>query len=400
MKQTMRARRTGVSVLALGTLAAGTSAFVIAGALPGAAADLRVSIGEAGLLGAVFAVSFAVLSPVLAAFVGGWPRRRVFLTGLAVLVVGNAATAIAPSYEWALAARALAAVGAAMVTPAAMATAAALAQPQRRSQAMSMVVLGLTLSSALGVPIGTLLGAVLTWRGTMWFVAALGVVAAVAIGVWLKAPPQPPVYGVRERLAPVRDYRVCLVLLATVTLLTGIYCFYSYVGVVFGQATDGRGDLLAILLFVSGCSGTVGNLLVGRLTDRFGPRRVIAAVAAVSAANFAVMPWLGTTWAGALVAVAVYGATAWGFTVPQQNRLVAFDPSAASLSLSLNASGIYIAMSLGGVVGAGALQIIDGSHLPWVAAVLMLFGLGVSEISYRVFPKSEENSADFVGTAS
>ncbi|MER7081185.1 MFS transporter, partial [Saccharopolyspora kobensis] len=166
-----------VAVLALGTFAVGTDAFVVAGVLPEIAADLDVGIAQAGQLVTVFAIAYAVLSPVLATLTGAWPRRAVLLTALAVFVLGNIATALAPSYATVLATRVLAAAGASMFTPIAGAAAASLAPEGQRARAISLVVLGLTVSTALGVPLGTLLGSVTSWRGTMWFVAALGAAA-------------------------------------------------------------------------------------------------------------------------------------------------------------------------------------------------------------------------------
>uniref|UniRef100_UPI000A8D66D6 MFS transporter n=1 Tax=Actinomadura kijaniata TaxID=46161 RepID=UPI000A8D66D6 len=195
-------------VLAGGTFAIGTDAFVVAGVLPGIAGSLGVGVPAAGQLVTVFALAYALLSPVMAAATGAWPRRRVLLTGLVVLALGNAATALAPGYGWVLAARAVAAAGAAMFTPAAGATAAALAAPEHRGRALSYVSVGLVSSTALGVPLGTLLGEAVSWRGTIWFVTALAAVAALAVALWLPPVPAPPAVGLRRRLAPLGDRRV------------------------------------------------------------------------------------------------------------------------------------------------------------------------------------------------
>jgi MFS family permease len=60
-----------VLVLALGTFAIGTDAFIIGGILPEIAQDLSVSIGKTGLVVSVFSLSYALGSPIV------WALTRV-----------------------------------------------------------------------------------------------------------------------------------------------------------------------------------------------------------------------------------------------------------------------------------------------------------------------------------
>src|SRR5262245_26621579 len=66
-------------VLALGTLAIGTSAFVIAGILPIIAHELDVSVPAAGQLITLYALAYAISTPFLAVATGNLPRRPVLL---------------------------------------------------------------------------------------------------------------------------------------------------------------------------------------------------------------------------------------------------------------------------------------------------------------------------------
>eukprot|EP01038_Epipyxis_sp_PR26KG_P002818 gene2818-3999_t len=74
-------------VLAAGMFAIGTDSFVVAGILPQVAQSLGVSIGVAGQMVTLYALSYALLSPVIAATLAHWPRKRLLLAGLAVFVV-------------------------------------------------------------------------------------------------------------------------------------------------------------------------------------------------------------------------------------------------------------------------------------------------------------------------
>ncbi|NIH85999.1 MFS transporter [Amycolatopsis granulosa] len=367
-----------IGVLTVATFAVGTDAFVVNGVLPELARSLDVSVGQAGQLVSVFAIAYAVLSPVLAAATGNWPRRTVLLAALGVFVLGNAVTALAPDYGLALASRVIAAAGAAAITPTAATAAAALAPPDRRGRAMSLVTLGLVSSTALGVPIGTLLGSVASWRQTMWLVAALGVVAAAGVALWLPPVPNPPATTLRERLAPLRDRAVVLILAATVAMFTGIYLVTIYLSVIVEGATSGDGVRLTVLLFAAGVAGTISNMVTGGWTDRFGPMRVITVAMTLGVLDYAFMPWTTATFTGALIAVVAYGLASWAVMVPQQHQLIAAAPATPSLVVSLNASAVYLAVSLAGVLGAGALELVRAAFLPWFAAVFLLAGLAAA----------------------
>jgi len=58
--------------LALGAFAIGTESFIVAGLLPVLAADLRISPTHAGQLVLLFALSYAIGSPLMAAAFGGF----------------------------------------------------------------------------------------------------------------------------------------------------------------------------------------------------------------------------------------------------------------------------------------------------------------------------------------
>ncbi|MBK5396124.1 MFS transporter [Pseudomonas sp. TH39(2020)] len=73
--------------LALGTFAVGTESFMIAGLLPGMAKDLDVSVGVAGQLVTVFALAYALSSPVLAALTGNLNRRRLLIGAMAIVQI-------------------------------------------------------------------------------------------------------------------------------------------------------------------------------------------------------------------------------------------------------------------------------------------------------------------------
>jgi predicted MFS family arabinose efflux permease len=371
-------------VLALGTFAIGTDAYVVAGILPAVARSFDVSIGAAGQLVTVYSFAYAVLTPVMAVLTAHWPRRRVLLAGLAVFIAGNILTAAQTIFGLALFSRAVAGLGAAMVTPTAGATAAVLVAPERRGLALAIVIAGLSGATALGAPIGTLVGSAGDWRLTMWFVAGLGVFAAIGIFFLLPAVPPAPSLPLSKRLAPLRDARVTTTLATTFFIAFGAFLIYTYMSAVFDRATGGDSARLAALLSIWGVAATVGNLAGGSLTDRLGNRLVIILAMALLALDFALMPWAGARFAGAAAAIALWGVCGWGFLVAQQHRLVGVAPALSPILLGLNASAIYLAVSASGAAGALIMRWLPAHDLPLVSTALVLSGSVGAELAHRL----------------
>ncbi|WP_131742487.1 MFS transporter [Actinomadura roseirufa] len=370
-------------VLALGTFAIGTDSFVVAGILPEIADSLEVSRSAAGQLITAYALAYALFGPVMAAATARWPRRRVLLTGLAVFCAGNLATALLPAYGLVLASRVVAGLGGAMFTPIGTAVAAQIAPPDRRGRAISIVMAGLSAATALGAPIGTVLGSAGDWRVTMLFVTALGALAFAGVAVLLPPVPVPPPVPLRRRLAPLADARVTLSLGAVLGVFTGLYAVYSYISASFDRATDGDGATLAALLFVWGVAATAGNLGAGAITDRFGDRRVINVLAAVAALDFALLPWTSRTLLTAALALVVWGVCGWGLLVPSAHRLIGISPATAPLLTALNAATVYVGVSLSGVIGAAGIAVVGAHRLGLVGAVFILTGLVLAELAHR-----------------
>jgi len=374
-------------VLALGMFAMGTDNFVVAGILPGVAQSLHTSVSVAGQMVTLYALTYAVMAPVMAALLGAWPRKLVLVMALAIFVAGNAISATASDIYVVLFSRVLAGLGAAMFSPTALGVASSIATPEKRGRALATVTAGLTAATALGSPIGTLIGGFGSWRSTLWFVALLGLVAMLGVSTMMHAVPRAATTSLRQRLAPLADVRISLTLLTSLFAFGGFLMVYTYAGLVLDRVTGGDARVLAGMLLFWGVSGTVGNLLCGRLVDRFSSRGIVAAGLIVGALNFCALPWTSMHPATAAISLIVWGLCGWGILVPQQHRLVEHAPHAAPLVLALNNTATYGGLACSAVLGGLVLLFVDRHYLSIVGALFIVIALGLSEASSRFVSK-------------
>jgi len=297
--------------------------------------------------------------------------------------VANLATALAPTFGIALATRALAGLGAAMFSPTATGAAAAIVAPERRGFALSVVIAGMTVSTAIGAPLGSLIGGLGTWHWTMLFVAVLAAASGLGVSALLSNISMLPAVTLAKRLAPLADARIGLTLATTFLFFSAAFTIYTYFAVVFDRAIGGNPVLLSGLLVLWGVAGTASNLMAGRLIDTIGNRKVLVAMLALVLGDFILLPWTsGGLWT-AIPAILLWGACGWGILVPQQHRVVGIAPAIAPIVLGLNNSATFLGTTAAGIIGAAGIDMVGGHALGWIAAVLVATALVTAELAAR-----------------
>jgi predicted MFS family arabinose efflux permease len=301
----------------------------------------------------------------------GLDRRSALLIALSVFVAGNAITALGTSYEVVMIARIVTAIGAGIITSAASSTAAAIAPPDRRGRALAFVLGGLTLATALGLPLGTLIGRT-DWHITLWAVAGIGLAAALGIVIGLPSV-KLPAASLNDRLRPLKQGRVLGLLAVTTLVFLGVYILYTYIGPALQGATGGSESLLTVILLAWGIGTLAGNIIAGRLVDLHNPAHVLTGTLLIAAVTLALTPAATAALVSALVWAAIWGATVGVIAVPQQHRLIALSPAAAPILLGLNSSAIYLGVALGGGLGGLAQE--------WLALAPAMLGLPAAGIT-------------------
>ncbi|MCO6417406.1 MFS transporter [Siccirubricoccus sp. KC 17139] len=359
--------------LTLGAFAIGTEGFMIAGLLPALACDLDVGLPAAGHLVTAFSLTYAIGAPVMAVLTAGLERRRVLAIAMGGFALGNLLAALAAGYAELLAARLLLALSAGSFMPAASGYAAALGGPERRGRALSTVTTGLTLAIILGVPLGVLVGQGFGWRATFFGVAGLAAFSLLGILARLPRQPSGAMPGLGERLALAKRRDISGALVTSVLTVAGTFTVYTYLAAFMASVAGLGPQALAPVLLGFGMASAVGTQLSGSAADRWGARRIVvlgAGLTLLAYLAFVLSAALGPARAMPILlpAILLWGLASWGLIAAQQARLVALAPALAPVSLSMNASAIYLGSAMG--AAAGALTIADGAveRLGWVAA--------------------------------
>lgn len=359
-----------IPVLSAANFMIGMGAFMVIGLLNPIADDFSISPARAGLLMTLYAMSYAVLSPLLVSLTGSVGRRRILAGGLTIFALGNLFAALAPNDTILFSARILAASGAGLVTPVAASVAAGLSEPGRQARALAAVFFGLTLSQVLGVPAGSYIAFTFGWQVAFLIVFALCLPLVALIWIILPAGLAFQPVSIRDLGRTLVSVRQMVALLFTLLFVGGTYVVYTYISPLLGRTMGFGRDGITLILLLFGLGAVVGNLLGGQLSDRIGTVRTLCLLAVVQACVLPGFSALPLPVVAVFALSFVWSAFGWSFTAPQQARLIGIDPENASVMLALNAGCIYLGSALGSWVGGLILS--SGGTTPSDEAFLML----------------------------
>ena len=358
--------------LFLGTFAIGTTEFAVVGLLPDIAESLGVSISQTGLLVSVYALGVAVGGPVVVAITTSQSRKRTLLQLCAIFVVGHALAALAPDYGLLMGARVLAAVSHASFLGIAAIVAAASVPSKRSARAVSLVWLGFSAASLVGVPGATAIGHALGWRAAFWMLAAVGVVAGLALQLWMPGAPRGKATSLGQEIVALRRPQVLLAMMMSLLVCASTFAVFTYVAPILLEETRISAEFLPLMLLLFGVGGAGGMVIGGRLGDW----KPLEAVAALSFA-YAIF-YLGLTAIVDSAPLMTGAMILWGFLflapcVPLQTRVVRKAIDGPNLASTLNQSAFNVGNAIGPTLGAAALLFGFGYRmLPWIGAGLAL----------------------------
>jgi MFS transporter, DHA1 family, inner membrane transport protein len=367
--------------LAIGAFGIGTTEFVVMGMLPEVAAGLGVSVPSVGLLISAYAVGVVVGAPTLTALGVRFPPRRTLVGLMVLFVVGNALSALAPTYETLAAARVLTALAHGSFFGVGAVAARRLVAPERGSSAISLMIAGLTVANVVGVPLGTFVAQQTSWRLVLGAVAVIGLVTIAGLLAWMPRELGEP-GDLRTELAAFRRGRVWLVLGLTMVGFSALFAVYSYVSPILTELGGIPVEWVTPVLALFGIGTTVGTLAGGRLGDRYGFSFVTVGLLA-TAVVLAVFALVARTPVAAVVLLVLFGALAFALGPVVQNSVIeAARVPGGSLVSAANQGAFNVANALGAALGAAVLSAGLGYTAPiWVGAVLALAGAGIAVVA-------------------
>ncbi len=360
-----------VWILTLSAFAIGTAEFVIAGVLPQVAGSLGITEGQAGNLITAYALAIVVGGPILTLWLARFEKRSVLIGLMALFIAGNLIGAVTANYTLLLISRVIAGLTQGPFYGIGAVVATRLVSDKLAGQAVGQMFAGLTLANVLGVPLGTWIGNELGWNMTFLVISALGLLATLAIALFVPAQRRDgATLDIRGQLTAFGQHNLLASLAITALGWVGFMTFYGYIAPVAERVAGFSAADLTWVLVVVGVGLVIGNTLGGRTADAnlrlslilWPAAMIVSLIVAGFAAPFK-WPFLAAAF--------VFGIASFANVPPMQMRVMKYGKAAPELAATANISAFNIANALGGLIGGAIVDSSFGaSTIPFAAAIV------------------------------
>jgi multidrug resistance protein len=364
----------------------GVGAFVIIGVLEPLGASLGVAPERAGILMTVYALAYAVLSPVLVSLTGHIGRRRVMTFGLILFLVSALLSALATSMTMLAMARVLAAAGAGIFTPVGAAVVAGLFPAEQRARVLAAAMFGFTLAQVLGVPAGSWIAYTFGWRWAFWGVVILNLPCIFLIWTYVPAGLTFQPVSLSDLRRVLANGRMMLAISFTGLFLGAIYVLYTYLTPMLSQMMGMGRDGITFILVLSGVGAVAGNIIGGIMADRLGWFKTLIILCCAQMVLMPFYSFLPIALPGFFVLTIAWSIAGWSFMAGQQMRLIGLAGPMAPVVLSLTAACIYIGAAIGSAIGALVIATFGIEALGIAAALCTSLALANLILSARFAP--------------
>jgi DHA1 family inner membrane transport protein len=344
-----------ITLLAFAVAVVVTTEFIVVGLVPMIARDLGISVPESGRLVTWFALSSAVLGPLLTIGAGKVRPRPVLVLALLVFGLGNLMAATIPSHPVLVAVRVVQGAALPVVVSVGSAAIAHIAGPGRDGRALALVNVGVVVGAVLAMPSGVLLADHAGWSASFIGLTILALIAAAALQAAFPRLERAEVSSIKAQATILGGRSFQAHLLLSAALFTAMFSAYTYLAAFLEVVAGFDGRRVAFALTGFGTAGLLGNWIAGRMVGR-GPTAATAGAALTLAVVMPALSLVGGKLSLLMPLLAVWGATHAAAFVLCQVRVMRAGASAPAFAASLNISVCNLGIALGAVAGGAIVQ--------------------------------------------
>ncbi|HAR71835.1 MULTISPECIES: MFS transporter [Empedobacter] len=374
--------------LAMGGLAIGMTEFSMMGVLEDFAKDLNISIPTAGNFISMYAMGVMVGAPTLIMATSKYSPKKVLIFFMLLFTIFNSLFVIAPSYNTLLIARFMSGLPHGAFFGVGSVVAAQLATKGKEAQAISIMFAGLTFANLVGVPLGTKLGQVFSWRLTFGIIASLGLITMLAISLWVPNLKNTNKGSLVEQLSFFKKWEAWVLIVMISIGTSGLFAWISYISPLMTNVADLPKTKVPIIMTLIGLGMFVGNFIGGKLADTMSPNKAAIISFASMAVCLVIVYFTSHIQIMAYIMSFITGLIAFTIGSPIQMMLINNGKGSETLAAAAGQASFNIGNALGAFLGGIPIAMGLGFNSQlWVGFIMASVGSIIAAIFLQLKSK-------------
>jgi len=366
----------------LGVIGIISTEFGLIGILPQIAEHYDITIGTAGYLLSLFALSIALTGPFTVLYASKFDKKKIMMCALMLFLLSNVFSIFSPPFWLLMILRILPTILHPAFFSMAIAAATKDTSPQLQMRLTSIIIGGIALAQVTLIPYTTFIASMYSWQLSYVIQALVILVTLVIMYKFLPSMPDEEVRSFKNQLNILTRPKFIAGTAVNLFLITAWFCSYSYFADYLSRAKGLSAQEISYMLLLFGVMGVLSNFVAGRLLGKYMNLTSVFFITGTFLVPFAFQYTSGSLLSIAIV-VGFWGIMYGPCFLIGVGHMVSAAPDAKEFANSLQTSFGNLGVSLGTATGGWFINQYGISITPWVG---IGFGaLAIIMILWRAF---------------
>jgi MFS transporter, DHA1 family, L-arabinose/isopropyl-beta-D-thiogalactopyranoside export protein len=351
-----------------------TTEFVPVGLLPNIAESFSMDVAHAGLLLTIYAWAVSLLSLPLTVLTSKIERRKLLIFLFCLFIGSHILAGVAWNFYSLMIARIGIACAHAVFWAITTPLAVRLAPNGKKAKAMGFIVIGVSMATILGIPIGTIIGQLVGWRVTFLCIAGIAFCVMILLLRLLPTVPSMNIISIKDIPHVLKRPILLNIYLLIAIIIAGHFTAYTYITPFMKNIGGFNQNVIVLLLLVVGFSGMIGSVIFARYAEK-NPTAIFIIPMLLLIACLLSLYVCSFTLYTAIIQCLIWGLSITIIGMVMQSKVIDAAPDATDIATSVYSGIFNIGIGGGAFIGSKVLILLSIDYIGYVGACFVIIAL-------------------------
>lgn len=351
-----------------------TTEFVPVGLLPNIAESFSMDVANAGLLLTIYAWAVSLLSLPLTVLTSKMERRKLLILLFCLFIGSHILAGVAWNFYSLMIARIGIACAHAVFWAITTPLAVRLAPNGKKAKAMGFIVIGVSMATILGIPIGTIIGQLVGWRVTFLCIAGIAFCVMILLLRLLPTVPSMDIISIKDIPMVLKRPILLNIYLLIAIIIAGHFTAYTYITPFMKNIGGFNQNVIVLLLLVVGFSGMIGSVIFAKYAEK-NPTAIFIIPMLLLITCLLSLYVCSFTLYTAIIQCLIWGLSITIIGMVMQSKVIDAAPDATDIATSVYSGIFNIGIGGGAFIGSKVLILLSIDYIGYVGACFVIIAL-------------------------